>query len=70
MLGLAGLYHQQNIEKRKLMSVREWMVLRAKEDMQVPGVDDVQLKSADMGERWREANRGRREGRCRESITI
>lgn len=52
MLGRAGLYRQQNIEKRKLMSVREWADLCAKEDMQAPGVDDVELKSADAGERW------------------
>ena len=46
MLGRAGLYRQQNIEKRKVMSVREWSELCAKDDMRAPGVDDVELKAA------------------------
>lgn len=32
------------------MGVREWVDLCAKEDLQVPGLDDVELKSANMGE--------------------
>ena len=55
MLGRAGLYRQQNIEKRKVMSVREWSELCAKDDLRAPGVDDVELKAAadSVGERRR-----------------
>ena len=43
MLGQGGLFQQQNIEKRRVMSVREWYELCAKEDLRAPGVDDVGL---------------------------
>lgn len=46
MFGHAGLYRQQNIEKRKVMSVREWAELCAKEEWRAPGVDEVALKAA------------------------
>lgn len=46
MLGHAGLYRQQNIEKRKVMSVREWAELCAKDEWRAPGVDEVALKAA------------------------
>lgn len=44
MFGRAGLFRQENIEKRNLMSVREWAELCAKEDFKAPGIDDVALK--------------------------
>ena len=44
MFGRAGLFRQENIEKRNLMSVREWAELCAKADFMAPGVDDVALK--------------------------
>lgn len=43
MMGRAGLFRQQNIERRKLMSVREWSELCAKEEMRAPGVNDMDL---------------------------
>ncbi|RPD58315.1 hypothetical protein L226DRAFT_536736 [Lentinus tigrinus ALCF2SS1-7] len=43
MLGQGGLFQQQNIEKRRLLSVREWFELCAKEEFRAPGVDDVGL---------------------------
>ncbi|THH06325.1 hypothetical protein EW145_g4167 [Phellinidium pouzarii] len=46
MLGRSGLYRQQNIEKRKAISVREWAELCAKEDFRAPAVDEVGLKAA------------------------
>ena len=47
MLGRSGLYRQQNIERRKWMSVREWAELCAKEELRTPGIDDVSLKVAE-----------------------
>lgn len=43
MMGHGGLFRQQNIEKRKVMSVREWAELCSKEELRAPGVDDVGL---------------------------
>ncbi|KAH0835679.1 JmjC domain, hydroxylase-domain-containing protein [Lanmaoa asiatica] len=43
MLGRGGLFRQENVEKRRIMSVREWAELCNKEDFRTPGVDDVGL---------------------------
>ena len=45
MLGNAGLFRQENMEKRKLMSVREWVELCSKDEFKAPGVFDVGLTS-------------------------
>jgi hypothetical protein len=46
MIGRAGVFRQQNIEKRKEMSVREWAELCAKEDYRAPALHEVGLKAA------------------------
>ena len=46
MPGRSCLYRQQNIEKRKVMSVRERSELCAKDDLRAAGVDDVELKAS------------------------
>jgi hypothetical protein len=43
MLGRGGLFRQENMEKRKVMSVREWAELCAKDEFRAPGVDEVGL---------------------------
>ena len=43
MMGHAGLFRQQNIERRRVMSVREWAEFCAKEELRAPGVDDIGL---------------------------
>lgn len=45
MLGNSGLYRQQNMEKRKVMSVREWVELCNKEEFRAPAVHEVGLES-------------------------
>ncbi|KAA1470781.1 JmjC-domain-containing protein [Dentipellis sp. KUC8613] len=50
MLGNAGRYLQQNMEKRRTMSVREWAELCEQEDLRAPGVDDVGLHHAPRNE--------------------
>ncbi|GLB42769.1 putative jmjN domain containing protein [Lyophyllum shimeji] len=45
MLGRGGLFRQENMEKRKLMSVREWAELCAKEEFRAPGVGEVGLQA-------------------------
>lgn len=45
MLGRGGLFRQENMEKRKVMSVREWAELCAKDDFRAPGVGEVGLRS-------------------------
>ena len=53
MLGQGGLFQQQNIEKRRLLSVREWFELCAKDEFRVPGVDEVGLHArANNGTAW------------------
>lgn len=43
MMGRAGLFRQQNIERRKQMSVREWAELCARDEMRAPSVEEVDL---------------------------
>ena len=43
MMGHAGLFRQQNIERRKYMSVREWAELCAKDEMRAPGTAELDL---------------------------
>jgi hypothetical protein len=43
MLGRGGLFRQENIEKRRILSVREWAELCSKDDFKAPGVEDVGL---------------------------
>jgi len=43
MLGRGGLFRQENMEKRKVMSVREWAELCAKDEFRAPGVNEVGL---------------------------
>ncbi|KAG8215808.1 JmjC domain, hydroxylase-domain-containing protein [Butyriboletus roseoflavus] len=51
MLGRGGLFRQENVEKRRVMSVREWAELCNKEDFRTPGIEDVGLhaRSARVG---------------------
>ena len=46
MLGHGGLFRQQNVEKRRVFSVREWAELCRKEDRRAPSVDDIGLHYA------------------------
>lgn len=64
MMGHGGLFRQQNIEKRKIMSVREWAELCAKEELRAPGVKDVGLHArATNGTVKTKPRRGRRKTR-------
>ena len=46
MLGCGGLFRQQNVEKRRVFSVREWAELCSKEDRRAPSVEDIGLQHA------------------------
>lgn len=64
MQGRAGLFRQQNIEKRKIMSVREWSELCARPELRAPGVEDVGLHArATNGTARTKARKGRRKTR-------
>lgn len=67
MLGRGGLFRQENVEKRRVMSVREWAELCAKEDFRAPGVDDTGLHARAMNGNVKP--RTRRARRKRESET-
>jgi len=41
MIGHGGLFRQENLEKRKFMSVREWVDLCRTDDLRAPGVQEV-----------------------------
>lgn len=45
MIGHGGLFRQENVEKRRIMSVREWAELCNKEEYRAPGIKDVGLHS-------------------------
>ncbi|KAH9942609.1 JmjC domain, hydroxylase-domain-containing protein [Amylocystis lapponica] len=63
MLGRGGLFRQENLEKRRIMSVREWAELCAKEDWRAPGVDDIGLHARAANATARKTRRGRRKTR-------
>lgn len=44
-MGSGGLFRQENMEKRKLMSVREWVELCSKDEFRAPGIQEVGLSS-------------------------
>ena len=46
MFGHGGLFRQQNIEKRRVFSVREWAELCNKDDRRAPGADSIDLRHA------------------------
>ena len=46
MFGHGGLFRQQNIEKRRVFSEREWAELCSKDDRRAPGADSVDLRHA------------------------
>ncbi|KAF4588124.1 hypothetical protein EYR38_010089 [Pleurotus pulmonarius] len=43
MLGRGGLFRQENVEKRKHMSVREWVELCGKDEFRAPAIEEVGL---------------------------
>ena len=45
MVGHGGLFRQQNIERRKTMSVREWAEMCSADDLRAPGKDELDLRS-------------------------
>lgn len=46
MFGHGGLFRQQNVEKRRVFSVREWAELCNKDDRRAPGIDSIDLRHA------------------------
>lgn len=42
MVGISGLFRQQNIEKRRVYSLREWFELGMSDDFRTPGKEEVQ----------------------------
>lgn len=59
MLGRGGLFRQENVEKRKVMSVREWAELCSKEEFRTPGVEDVGLHARSLRADFKLANKRR-----------
>ncbi|KAH0580355.1 hypothetical protein H2248_001857 [Termitomyces sp. 'cryptogamus'] len=45
MFGSGGRFRQENMEKRKVMSTREWSELCAKDEFRAPGVGEVGLQA-------------------------
>ncbi|KZP12459.1 JmjC-domain-containing protein [Athelia psychrophila] len=45
MIGHGGLFRQENVEKRRIMSVREWAELCNKDEFRAPGIKDLGLHS-------------------------
>ncbi|KAF8840428.1 JmjC-domain-containing protein [Paxillus ammoniavirescens] len=59
MLGRGGLFRQENVEKRRVMSVREWAELCNKDEFRAPGVEDVGLHARSTQAKQKPARRGR-----------
>ncbi|KAI0687828.1 hypothetical protein BC835DRAFT_1419662 [Cytidiella melzeri] len=69
MMGRAGLFRQQNIERRKFMSVREWAELCAKDEMRAPGVGEMDLhaRSTNGAAKAKPRRSGKRKARVAET---
>lgn len=46
MEGRTGLFRQQNVEKRRTMSMREWAELCRQDDFRAPSIDSIGSRSA------------------------
>ncbi|EAU83432.2 specific transcriptional repressor [Coprinopsis cinerea okayama7 len=66
MLGSGGLFRQQNMEKRRIMSVREWAELCSKDEYRAPAKQDIGLQSR--AERMAIPRGSRRTARKKESV--
>ena len=60
MLGSKGLFRQENVEKRRIMSVREWAELCMKDEFRAPGVNDVGPHARSHAPPSRSARKGRK----------
>ncbi|KAH7886650.1 JmjC domain, hydroxylase-domain-containing protein [Phlebopus sp. FC_14] len=67
MLGRGGLFRQENVEKRRVMSVREWAELCNKEEFRAPGVEDVGLHARSTTAKARPARKSRAKPATRKS---
>ncbi|KAH6902676.1 specific transcriptional repressor [Coprinopsis sp. MPI-PUGE-AT-0042] len=62
MLGSGGLFRQQNMEKRKVMSVREWAEWCGKDEYKAPAKQDIGLDGRGARMSTRTPRRGRKKG--------
>lgn len=60
MIGHGGLFRQENVEKRRVMSVREWAELCSKGEFRAPGVKDVGLHARSQNMKPKPTKRGRK----------
>lgn len=60
MIGHGGLFRQENVEKRRIMSVREWAELCGKDEFRAPGVKDVGLHARSQNAQPKPTRKGRR----------
>ena len=60
MIGHGGLFRQENVEKRRIMSVREWAELCNKDEFRAPGVKDVGLHARSQNVQPKPTKRGRK----------
>ncbi|KAF9242788.1 JmjC domain, hydroxylase-domain-containing protein [Melanogaster broomeanus] len=59
MLGRGGLFRQENVEKRRVMSLREWAELCHKAEFCAPGVEEVGLHARSTQVKPKPTRRGR-----------
>lgn len=59
MVGRGGLFRQQNVEKRRVMSIREWAELCNKEEFRAPGIHEIGLHARSTGGASRPARKAR-----------
>lgn len=62
MFGSTGVFHQQNIEKPKNMSVREWAEMCMGDEYRAPAVHEVGLKSGGENKTYKPKKRKPRRG--------
>ncbi|KAI1789319.1 hypothetical protein LXA43DRAFT_1021605 [Ganoderma leucocontextum] len=68
MIGQEGRFQQQNIEKRRTLSLREWAELCATDDLRAPGVNEIGLYARANNGGARRTRRGRKAASASASV--
>lgn len=69
MAGRAGLFRQQNVEKRKTMSIRDWAELCSQDEFRAPSANGTGLHHPRSEGRTKPSRKARQKSILRESAT-
>jgi hypothetical protein len=68
MIGRGGLFRQENIEKRRILSVREWAELCSRDEFKAPGINDLGLHARNAVSQVKPAKKRKKVGAIKADI--